>query len=108
MYEAKNRVMPGRRSADDAGDGRRAPSKPVPSVVRATVRRFGWRDVRRVAAIRVVVAIWLVVLGSIFCVSGHWWGALLFVAAGANGWLAYQMPRWRRALDAERQRPAMG
>ena len=77
----------------------------VPRIVRSAVRRFGWRDVRRVAVIRWLVAIWLVALGSFFCVSGHWWGALLFVAAAVNGWLAVQMPRWRRALDALQNGP---
>ncbi len=100
MHEAKE------RAASQAEREAVQPStKPVPDIIRATVRRFGWRDVRRVAVIRWVVAIWLVTLGSIFCVSGHWWGALLFVAAGLNGWLAIQMPRWRRTLDALQNGP---
>jgi hypothetical protein len=52
------------------------------------------------------VAIWLVILASIFCASGHWWGALLFVAAALVGSLAYLMPRWAAALDAENAQPA--
>jgi signal transduction histidine kinase len=67
--------------------------------------QFGWRHVKRVAVIRLLVAIWLVILGSIFCVFGQWWGALLFLAAGLNGWLAYQMPRWKLALDALQNGP---
>jgi hypothetical protein len=46
-----------------------------------------------------------VTLGSIFCASGHWWGALLFVPAALNLWFAYLMPRWKRALDAESAQP---
>jgi len=44
-------------------------------------------------------------VGSIFCVSGHWWGALLFVPAALNLWFAYLMPCWKRALDAESAQP---
>ncbi len=107
MYEHNDRFTADHRSADHAGNSLRSPTKPVPATVRRTIRRFGWRDVNRVATIRVLVAIWLTILGSVFCAVGQWWGALLFVAAGLNGWLAYQMPRWRHALDAE-QRPALG
>jgi signal transduction histidine kinase len=60
---------------------------------------FGRRHVKGVAIIRLLVAIWLVTLGSIFCAFGYWWGALLFVPAALNLWFAYLMPRWKRALD---------
>jgi hypothetical protein len=82
-------------------DAAQVSSKPVPRMVRYGATQFGWRHVKRVAVIRLLVAIWLVILGSIFCALGHWWGALLFVPAGLVGWLAYQVPRWKRALDAE-------
>jgi hypothetical protein len=52
---------------------------------------------------RVVVALWFVILGAILCGYGYWWGAFLFVAAGLTGWFAYQMPRWKSVLDAERR-----
>ncbi len=61
---------------------------------------FGWRHVKGVALTRLLVAIWLLALGSFFCATGRWWGALLFATAGLLGWLAYQMPRWKLALDA--------
>jgi hypothetical protein len=48
----------------------------------------------------------LIALGAIFCAYGYWWRALLFAAAGLVGWLAYQMPRWKQALDAENGRPS--
>ena len=67
---------------------------------------FGWRHVKGVALVRLLVAVWLVILGSFFCASGHWWGAFLFAAAALVGWLAYLMPRWKRALDAVTERPA--
>jgi len=77
-------------------------TKPVPSIIRNGVTGFGWRHVKGVALTRLLVAIWLVILGSFFCASGHWWGALLFVAAALVGWLAYQMPRWKQTMDSEK------
>jgi hypothetical protein len=58
------------------------------------------RQVRSLC-VSALVALWLIILGTIFCVNGYWWGVLLFVAAGLVGWLAYQIPRWKRALDTE-------
>jgi signal transduction histidine kinase len=77
-------------------------TKQVPRIVRRTTTQFGWRHVNGIAVIRFLVAVWLVCLGAIFCTFGYWWGAFLFVAAGLVGWLAYQMPRWKLALDAEK------
>jgi signal transduction histidine kinase len=80
-----------------------APStKPVPPIIRRSVSQFGWRHVKGVAAIRALVAIWVVILGAIFLAFGDWWGALLWVGAGLLALLAYLMPRWKLALDAER------
>jgi di/tricarboxylate transporter len=76
-------------------------TRPVPKIISRNVTRFGWRHVKGVAVIRLLVAIWLVILGSFMCASGQWWGAFLFAAAAVVGWLAYQMPRWKLALDAE-------
>jgi hypothetical protein len=47
-----------------------------------------------------------VTLGSIYCASGQWWGALWFVPAALNGWFVYLMPRWTLALDAENAQPS--
>jgi Na+/H+-translocating membrane pyrophosphatase len=74
----------------------------MPTFIERTVTKFEWRHVKGIAAIRVLVALWLLFLGSILCAYGYWWGAILFVVAGLVGWLAYQMPRWKLALDAER------
>jgi hypothetical protein len=77
-------------------------TEPVPPIIRGTVTEFGSRHVKGVAVIRSVVAIWLVILGVIFCALGHWGGAFLFVAAGLVGSLAYLVPRWNRASVAPR------
>jgi Flp pilus assembly protein TadB len=69
----------------------------------------GWRSVRRVALLRLLIAVWLVILGSVFCAFGHWWGVLLgaflFALALLHGWLAYRMTRSKRALDADQNVP---
>ena len=100
MYEHDDRSSTDYQ-AEQADGGLRPSTGPLFAALRHNGTQFGWRHVKRVAVIRWLVAAWLVILASIFCVSGQWWGALLFLAAGLNGWLAYQMPRWKRALDAE-------
>lgn len=73
----------------------------VPWFIRRFVPRYEWRHVKAIAATRALAALWLAFLGAILCAYGYWWGAILFVAAGLAGWVAYQMPRWKLALDAE-------
>ncbi len=88
------------------GDGAmQPPTRPAPSIARNISTEFGRRHVKGVAIARLLVAIAAVTLGSIFCVSGHWWGALLFIPAALNLWFAYLMPSWKRALDAENAHP---
>lgn len=77
-------------------------TNPVPGVIMRTTTRFGWRHANGIAVIRFLVAVWLVCLGVIFCAFGDWWGAFLFVAAALVGSLAYLMPRWKLALDAQK------
>lgn len=61
--------------------------------------RWGWRHPKGVTLIRLLAALWLVILGAIFCAFGHWWGACFFVLAGLVAWFAYKLPRSRaRAL----------
>lgn len=98
MHEAAERPEAEHQPAGRLGP---AAARPVPQVVRRVVSPFGWRHANGIAVIRFLVAVWLVCLGSIFLAFGDWWGAFLFVAAGLLGWLAYQVPRWKLALDAE-------
>jgi hypothetical protein len=103
MHDPTERLSAERQPAHEAT---RPPARAVPSSQpewRGT--QFGWRHVKHVAVIRLLVASWLVILGSVFCASGHWWGALLFAGAGLHGWLAYKMTRSKRALDAGRNVP---
>lgn len=98
MPEATEQPEADHQPADRPGP---TEARPVPQVVRRVVSPFGWRHANGIAVIRFLVAVWLVCLGSIFLAFGEWWGVFLFVAAGVLGWLAYQVPRWKLALDAE-------
>ena len=82
------------------------PTRPAPWIVRNLSTEFGRRHVKGVAIIRLLVAIGLLALGSIYCASGYWWGALWFVPAVLNGWFVYLMPRWKRTLDAQNAQPS--
>jgi signal transduction histidine kinase len=91
--------------ADDGREGNEAvqqSTNAVPPIARAIVTDFGRRHTKGVAVARLLAAICFVALGSFFLATGHWWGAFLFVAAAANGAVVYVMPRWRLALDAEK------
>jgi hypothetical protein len=77
-------------------------NKPVPPIARVLVTDFGWRHVKGVAMTRLLAAICFAAVGLFFLVSGHWWGALLFLPAAANGSLVYLMPRWQLSLNAEK------
>jgi signal transduction histidine kinase len=77
----------------------RPPTGPAPWIARGISTEFGRHHVKGVAIARLLVALAAVTLGSAFCVSGHWWGAFLFVPAALNLWFACLMPRWKRALD---------
>lgn len=93
---------PGRQQGDET---MQPPITPAPQIARAISTKFGRRHVKSIAITRLLAAIAAVALGSIFCASGHWQGALLFVPAALNLWFAYLMPHWNRALDAEHAQP---
>jgi hypothetical protein len=82
--------------------------KTIPRWIRRFAPRYEWAHVKGIAAIRILVALWLAFLGCILCAYGYWGGAAFFVVAGLVGWLAYQMPRWKLALDAENGRGSAG
>ena len=70
------------------------------SAARGTFTAFGARHIKGVAVSRWVAAVCFVVAGVLLLAFGHWWGALLFLAAGLNGSLAYLVPRWNPRRDA--------
>lgn len=90
MHEPTDRYPAG---DPQPGGAERSSTRPVPGIARRIGTPFGWRHVRGVALFRLLVAIWLLCLGSAFCAYGQWWGAFFFPAAGGLGALAYLMPR---------------
>ena len=98
MNAPTERSLPKRERTDEAGP---SSPRPVPRIIRRLTSQFEWRHVKGLAAWRVVLALWLLFLGSILLAYGYWWGASLYLGAGLAGWLAYQMPRWKLVLDGE-------
>jgi hypothetical protein len=49
------------------------------------------------AVVRLVVAAWLVALGSVLCSYGYWGGAFIYLAAVAHLVLAYRLLKTSRA-----------
>lgn len=86
------------REGEQGPEAVAASNEPLPWVIRYAMRKHGLRNVRRNAVIRVWVAVFLVILGCVLCALGSWFwfGALLFVPAWLNAWLAYRVPRWKR------------
>lgn len=74
----------------------------VPWIIRPFIARFEWAHVSVFARIRVVVALGFVLAAVILCASGHWWGALFFVAAALDGWVAYELPHWKLTSNRAR------
>jgi fatty acid desaturase len=100
------RKLTGRPERQQGDESMQPPTRQAPWIARNISTEFGRRHVKGIAITRLLVAIGLVTVGSIFCASGHWWGALWFVPAALNGWFVYLMPRWKRTLDAENAQPS--
>ena len=64
------------------------------STTRGTFTAFGARHIKGVAVTRWVAAVCFVIVGALVVAFGHLWGLVFFVAAAANGSLAYLVPRW--------------
>jgi len=50
-----------------------------------------------VAAIRITVAMWLIILGTVLCSNGYWWGSLIFAVAALHLALAYRLLKTSKA-----------
>jgi hypothetical protein len=63
----------------------RATLKTRPRIQRAAIRSWEYIQPVRVSilAVRMVVALWLVVLGTLLMSAGYTWGWTMFLAAGA-------------------------
>ena len=100
------RKLTGRPERRQGDEPVQSPTRPAPWIARSMSTEFGRRHVKAIAVTRLLVAIAMVAVGSAYCASGHWWGALWFAPAALNGWFVYLMPRWKRTLDAEGAQPS--
>lgn len=66
---------------------------PRSMLMRLLVRRWVYRHPRIWSAVCFVAGTWLFILGSILCVGGFWWGALLIAIAALELWVGYRIPR---------------
>jgi hypothetical protein len=55
---------------------------------------FGRRHPMGVAAIRLLVSLWLVALGIVALAMGYWWGVAILAAAVGVFWFAYNGRRY--------------
>jgi hypothetical protein len=74
---------------------------PTPSVINNYFARGGWpfqlRHPEAWAAVRAVLLVWFVTLGSILCSHGYGWGALAYLAAAKELALGYRLLKTSRA-----------
>lgn len=78
---------------------------PVPVWICRWPRQYEWRHANLIAAIRVLAAVWLLILGSILCAYSMWWGAALYPFALLNAWAAIMLPRYRATLITQGWNP---
>jgi hypothetical protein len=52
---------------------------------------FSRRHPLGVAVVRLLVAVWLLALASVFCANGQYWGVALLAPAALHLWIAYRL-----------------
>jgi hypothetical protein len=74
---------------------------PTPSVIHNYFAGGGWPFQRRHpqawAAVRAVLVVWFVTLGSILCSNGYGWGALVYLGAVKELAFGYRLLKTSRA-----------
>ena len=62
-----------------------------PRLMRILVRRFVYRHPKAWGSACLAAGLWLVILGTILCSYGFWWGALLVAVGVLESWIAYRL-----------------
>jgi signal transduction histidine kinase len=80
-----------------------------PLLMRILVRRYVYRHPRAWGSVCLAAGSWLVILGTILCVYGFWWGAGLIAVGALELWIAYRLliaplPLRVRELEQSRAR----
>ena len=74
---------------------------PTRSVIQSYFAGGGWpfqlRHPESWAAVRALLVVWFVTLGSILCSNGYGWGALVYLAAAKEVALGYRLLKTSRA-----------
>ncbi len=88
------------------GDGV-IPAQPL--LMRILVRRYVYRHPRAWGSLCLAAGSWLVILGTILCAYGFWWGAGLIAVGALELWIAYHLlvaplPQRVRELEQSRAR----
>ena len=78
-------------------------STPIRSAIRGYFARGGWpfqlSHPEGWAAVHAVVAIWLLILGSVLLSNGYAWGALLYLATAKSAVFAYRLIKTSRPVQ---------
>jgi hypothetical protein len=64
-----------------------------PLAMRILIRRFVYRHPKAWASLCLAAGSWLVILGTILCAYGFWWGAGLMAVGALELWIAYRLLR---------------
>ena len=61
------------------------------ALMRFLVRRWVYRHPKAWSAVCFVAGTWLVILGTILCAYGFWWGAGLIAIGAFESWIGYRL-----------------
>lgn len=64
-----------------------------PLVMRILIRRIVYRHPKFWASLCLPAGLWVVILGTILCAYGFWWGAGLMAVGALELWIAYRLLR---------------
>ena len=66
-------------------------TRPEPLVMRVLLRPSAYRHPKAWGSACLAAGLWLVILGTILCAYGFWWGALLVAVGVLESWIAYRL-----------------
>ena len=66
-------------------------TRPEPLLMRVLVRPSAYRHPKLWGGLCLAAGLWLVILGTILCAYGFWWGAGLIAVGALELWIAYRL-----------------
>jgi signal transduction histidine kinase len=82
-------------------------TRPEPLLMRVLVRPSAYRHPKVWGGLCLAAGLWLVILGTILCAYGFWWGAGLIAVGALELWIAYRLlvaPLPQRVRELEQSR----